>query len=153
MIACGNEISEEVNWTFLERASRDRSKYFIPNHPTMYAWRVISGAIDSYWQVPANFTCPTEQAVGRWVWKTANACNDFNNVGRSTETFSRSDAPELFTLLGTCEKNPEAFISCFDFKGTWTPTPTPAPAPPPPTPAQCCTGQGSGQCNAPCSNA
>merc|ERR1740139_129479 len=105
-------------------------------------------------------------AVGRWLWKTGNSCNDFNNVGRNVPRVTRVAGNNLFTGRPVCEKNPETFISCIDFRGTWTPQPTPAPAPTPapvpapapvptpqptpapvPTPAACCYTPGcTGNC-------
>merc|ERR1719195_1265906 len=135
MIACGTEISEEVNWTILERSASDRGHHFLPQHPGMYPW--IHGGVRSSYHVPSYFSCPSELAVGRWVWKTGHWCNDADDRGRvKTEPFDMSVAPNLFTGYRQCTTNSEVFISCFDFKGTWTPQPTPAPAPTPqPTPA------------------
>merc|ERR1719356_393656 len=118
----------------------------------MYAWRLGTkrGGIVSQFHVPSSFSCPSELAVGRWLWKAAQNCNDFNNVGRDTETFGSS---AYTSQAPTCPpSNPaETFVSCFDFKVvTVCPTPQPTPAPTP-QPAQCCTGQG-GACSAPCSN-
>merc|ERR1712066_429556 len=38
MIACGTEISEEVNWTLLERSMDDRQHNFMPSSPAAFAW-------------------------------------------------------------------------------------------------------------------
>jgi len=147
MIACGTEFSETMNWTILERAQSDRKKGFLPSNPGIYTWS-IGGGGSRWWHVPSWFSCPTEDAVGRWVWKTGNTCNDFNNLGRAkTETFLRSESnANGGTMRETCRGGggfPETFISCFDFKmsgsGSPTPptppTPTPAPTTPAPTPA------------------
>merc|ERR1712039_877040 len=80
-IACGSEISDETNWTFLDRAQSDRSAGYLPSNPGMYAWSNGGGQSITY-HVPSSFTCPNDQAVGRWIWKTGNTCNDFNNAGR-----------------------------------------------------------------------
>merc|ERR1712061_573452 len=90
------------------------------------AWKTASPTQRMSYTVPSDFKCPTEMAVGRWLWKTGNSCNDFNNVGRKTETFSRSSRTSQAPACppGT---NPETFISCFDFKGTWASGPAPAP--------------------------
>jgi len=139
MIACGTQISENVNWTILERAQSDRDNNFVPSNPAMYPWRLGSagGAIVAHFHVPSSFSCPSELAVGRWLWKAAQNCNDFNNVGRDTETFMPS---EYSSQAPTCPRSnpPETFISCFDFRVTGPSSPTPAPVPtpaPPPTPA------------------
>jgi len=121
MIACGTEISEDVNWTILERSEFDRSNNFLPSHPGVYAWKERTRAeVDAYYHVPSSFSCPSEMAVGRWLWKTGNSCNDINNVGRNTERLTPSEVSRWGKDLGACERNPETFISCFDFKGTWT---------------------------------
>jgi len=126
-VACGTEITENVNWINLPYSGGGN----------FYAWRTQAQTHRMSYRVPSDFTCPTEMAVGRWLWKTGNTCNDFNNVGRKTETFGRSSQT---SQAPACPPggNPETFISCFDFKGTWTTQPTPAPLPtpaPPPTPA------------------
>jgi len=142
MVACGVEISESVNWTLLERSASDRSSHFLPSNPAIYAWQMsttVGGYLEASFHVPASFSCPTDQAVGRWLWKTGNSCHDYNNVGRQTETFLKEEN-ELWNRpgLNACTRNPETFISCFDFKvdaPASTLPPTPAPPTPPPTPA------------------
>merc|ERR1719264_1872827 len=141
MVACGSTISESTNWTYLERASNDRQVGYLPSHPTMYAWSRPAGG-QNWYHVPSWFSCPTYKAVGRWLWKTGNSCNDFNNVGKKTETFSRAEYLAAGgSRLGSCSRAPETFISCFDFRVTGpsmptpAPAPTPAPTPPPSTPA------------------
>jgi len=127
-VACGTEITENVNWFNLPYSGGGNFK----------AWRRASQTQRMSYIVPADFRCPTEMAVGRWLWKTGNSCNDFNNQGRKTETFERSSET---SSMGVCPPgvNPEQFISCFDFRGTWNagpaPAPQPTPAPPSPTPA------------------
>jgi len=126
-VACGTEITENVNWIMLPYSGGGN----------FYAWNTPSVTKRMSYNVPSDFTCPTEMAVGRWLWKTGNSCNDLDNVGRKTETFGPSSK---LTMAPTCRpgENAEQFISCFDFKGTWSTQPTPAPPPtppPPPTPA------------------
>merc|ERR1719350_2241974 len=133
-----------MNWTILERAQRDRSSGFLPSNPGIYTWRTGGGRSSRYWHVPSWFSCPSGEAVGRWVWKTGNTCNDFNNLGRAkTETFLRSESnANGGTMRETCTSSwaggghPETFIACIDFRMNGSGTPTPAPTPPtPPTPA------------------
>merc|ERR1719245_2284941 len=94
------------------------------------------GNLEMSFHVPASFSCPTDHAVGRWLWKTGNSCHDYNNFGRPTETFLKEEN-ELWNRpnLSACTKNPEQFISCFDFKVTAPAAPTPAPPTAAPTPA------------------
>jgi len=134
-IACGTEISEEVDWVFLNRSASDRGSNFLPTHPGMYAWR--GGGAGGVYHVPSWFSCPNGLAVGRWIWKTGHVCNDADNRGRvKTEPFDMSVAPTLFTGYRQCTINSEVFINCFDFKVTGPAVPTPAPPPTPqPTPA------------------
>merc|ERR1712151_357159 len=118
------------------------------------------------YHVPSSFTCPSDQAVGRWIWKTGNTCNDFNNTGRwKTQSFKRS---EYLAAGGTpravcgATQSPETFRSCIDFKVAGAPAPTPpqptptsAPtqAPPTSTPAPgSCTQQLDCSLSAYCSN-
>jgi len=143
-IACGGgEISDATNWTFLDRAQSDRSVGYLPSNPGMYAWTRGGGRSITY-HVPSSFTCPTGHAVGRWLWKVGNSCNDFNNIGRwQTESFSRSEYRAAGgTPREVCgpSQSPETFRSCIDFRMAGAPAPSPAPptptsAPAPPTPA------------------
>merc|ERR1719356_218057 len=145
-------------WLNLERAEYDRSVGYLPSNPEIYAWR--GGTKDVYYHVPANFSCQSRQnrAIGRWVWKVGNSCNDMSNTkGFGVTTFKRSEwLAAGGTTFGQCANPPEVFISCIDFKVNEPLVPTPAPPTPQPTPApappQCCTGQG-GECSAPCSTA
>jgi len=145
MIACGVQFSENMNWTILERAQSDRSVGFLPSNPGIYTW-TRGGGGSRYWHVPSWFSCPSGEAVGRWVWKTGNSCNDYNNLGTArTESFSRSESnanggtrAETCTSTWASGGHPETFIACIDFRmnGSGTPTPAPPPTPPPPpTPA------------------
>jgi len=144
MISCADEISENANWTFLERSQNDRSEGFLPSNPGIYGWEVAPGGfVDNYYHVPSSFSCPKGTAVGRWLWKTANTCNDLDNIGRPTETFQRSEFQEVGSNQDACQPGspPETFISCVDFKvaGNSEPTPSPVPTPiitPAPTPTQ-----------------
>merc|ERR1712060_668216 len=47
-------------------------------------------------------------------------CNDFNNVGKKTESFSKDEyaAASGSSLRTVCGAAPETFISCFDAKVT-----------------------------------
>merc|ERR1719436_1875908 len=136
----------------LERSMDDRTHHFMPSSPSIFAWRRSEYSETrrsrAYYHVPLSFSCPDDRAVGRWIWKTSNSCNDVNNVGRSTTTFLREEYEAVVggKILQTCTTGVEHFISCVDFKFTGPIAPTPAPPPP-----QCCTGQG-GQCTAPCSS-
>jgi len=143
MIACGSQVRDNLPWVILQRAANDRSRGGLPSHPEIYAWPVRSlpgnGTVGAMYRVPASFSCPTGEAVGRWIWKTGNTCNDANNVGRSTTTFSQSENSRIPLTNSVCGSAPETFISCVNFKvegGNPTPTsaPTPGPPPPPPTP-------------------
>ena len=66
-IACGSTINDQVNWTFLERAQSDRSVGYLPSNPKMFAW-MAGGGRDTWWHVPSSFSCPSQEAVGRWLW-------------------------------------------------------------------------------------
>jgi len=146
-IACGVDY-ENANWTFLERAQSDRSVGFLPSNPGIYSWSSGGGRTDRYWHVPSSFQCPTGQAVGRWIWKTGNSCNDFNNLGRvKTESFSKANSDANGgTHAGACSGGggfPETFLACIDFvmnqgSSPTPPAPTPVvnptPTPPAPTP-------------------
>merc|ERR1719293_56459 len=145
MIACGSEISEEVNWTILERSMDDRTDHFMPSSPSIFAWSQGEyggpGSVAKY-HVPSSFSCPDEFAVGRWIWKCSNVCNDANNIGRSTTTFVREEYAAVVggSILTTCTTGVEHFISCADFKVVGSssppaPAPTSAPPSPPPTSA------------------
>merc|ERR1711879_292924 len=104
--------------------------------------RQNGGHMTGKWLVPADFQCPSGQAVGRWLWKTGNSCNDINNVGRPTMRFSFEEfravveayAPNEH-VQAPCVAPPEVFISCFDFlvNGEVPPT-TPEPEPETTTP-------------------
>jgi len=158
MIACGTEISEEVNWTLLERSTDDRQSHFMPSSPAAFAWGMDEfganggyGTFSAKYHVPASFSCPSDVAVGRWLWKNANQCNDANNVARKTETFVMAEYTDVVRAydpsgrtLGVCGSAVEIFISCFDFKlSSASPTPaqpspsstTQAPTAAPPTQA------------------
>merc|ERR1719330_464430 len=145
MIACGTTISEDMNWTILERSVNERDYAALPSNPAIYAWAPQSlknkgdstdGFATTFYHVPSSFSCPGGVGVGRWLWKTGNTCNDVNNVGRSTESFSASEARAVGLDRSVCNSPPETFISCFDFKlsGNSQPSPGPAPTPPAPTP-------------------
>merc|ERR1719437_113930 len=162
MVACGNEISENVNWTILERSEFDRSYNFLPSNPEIFAWYENMSYTEyrEWWlHVPSWFTCPSGTAVGRWLWKTGNSCNDYNNNGYKTKPFSASECGSNCKPLGACGGSPETFISCIDWKitGSSSPGPAPptqapapptqAPAPPPAGPGLCCYGGcGGGNC-------
>jgi len=142
MVACGNEISENVNWTYLERSDFDRGgENYLPSNPEIYGWyeNMSYGSHREWWlHVPASFSCPGGTAVGRWLWKTGNSCNDFNNVGFKTTTFKASEWAAVGKDVQACTGSPETFISCVDFKVLSAAVPTPAPTPPtqaPTTPA------------------
>jgi len=136
-IACGSEINDATNWTFLDRAQSDRSAGYLPSNPAMYAWTSGGGRTTTY-RVPSSFTCPTDQAVGRWLWKVGNSCNDFNNIGRwQTESFSEAEYRAAGgTPRAVCgsTQSPETFLSCIDFKLAGAPAPSPAPPTQPPQP-------------------
>jgi len=139
-VACGGgTISENSNWTILERSEFAREHRFMPSHPGIYPWtKPVSGSGfgETYYHVPSWFSCPTEKAYGRWIWKTGNTCNDFNNVGKKTESFSKAEYVAAGgSGPGACGSAPETFISCFDARVTGPAQPTPAPPPTPPTPA------------------
>jgi len=162
MIGCASEISEDVNWTFLERSEFDRSANYLPSNPEIFGWREDMTFTETreYWvHVPSWFTCPGGTAVGRWLWKTGNTCNDYNNVGFNTRTFKASEWVAVGKNVAACSSSPETFISCFDFRITGSsPTPAPGPTPPQPTPSPptsaptpgpglCCWGGcGGGDC-------
>merc|ERR1712151_1146002 len=63
------------------------------------------------YHVPSSFTCPSDQAVGRWIWKTGNTCNDFNNTGRwKTQSFKRS---EYLAAGGSCTQQLDCSLSAY----------------------------------------
>jgi len=144
MIACGTEISEEVNWTLLERSMNDRHHHFMPSNPTIFAWETgeFNGIAAASWHVPASFSCPAGVAVGRWLWKNCVQCNDINNLGRHTETFDLQEFADVVhaykpgeSIQTPCTATPEMFITCFDFKMAGASQPAPAPPAPQPTSA------------------
>jgi len=149
MIACGTEISEEVNWTVLERSMDDRQNNFMPSSPGAFAWGMDEfgsnggyGEFSNKYHIPASFSCPSDVAVGRWVWKNANQCNDANNVARKTDTFDMAEYADVVRtydpsgrVLGVCGSAVEIFISCFDFKLSSSASPTPPQPSPSPTQA------------------
>jgi len=121
MIGCGELIDESLDWTLLERAPSDRGHHLMPSNPTIYAWEQQSsgGMTKARYMVPASFSCPSGYAVGRWVWKTGNTCNDVNNIGRKTETFKLDEYAAVIAptqARAECTFFPEHFINCFDFK-------------------------------------
>jgi len=171
MIACGEQISDGLNWIFLNRSASDRQRLFLPSNPTITAWKVgqFGGrSMTASYHVPSNFACPNGKAVGRWLWKTGNSCSDSQNIGRSTETFNAAEFSRIAgRALGVCTKPPETFISCLDFQTTEggggaggggggttqppapKPKPTPAPKPEPAVGKCCYNGCGSTSCAGP----
>lgn len=151
MIACGQDaITDQLNWTFLERSSTDRSHHFLPSNPGIYAWGTneaatsMSGITTASYAVPASFSCPGGRAVGRWLWKTGNTCIDADNLGRNTEKFVLSEHAAVIRAFEPtkavptkCTIPPEVFISCYDFLigGSVPPSPSSLPSPlPSPSP-------------------
>lgn len=133
MLSCDDHMTEEVSWYIMERA--DREHHFMPSNSSgIYAWSKdeSGGRIQASWQIPADFSCPDGRGVGRWLWKTANSCNDIHDVGKHTEPFNLEDFAPLWheSLMEPCGEAPETFISCFDFTTAVGPSP---PAPPPRT--------------------
>jgi len=129
-IACSDRIAEDISWILLERAPSDRGHHYMPSNPKIYAWAFgdistdgeRSAVITSRWLVPANFSCPTGRAVGRWVWKVANTCIDADNLGITTESFSLAEYEAVVenfkpgqNVQGKCSTSPEQFLSCFVF--------------------------------------
>jgi hypothetical protein len=148
-IACSDIISEDLQWILLERAPADRSNHFMQSAPTAYAWafgdvQPLDGrkaVVTSRWLVPATFSCPTGRAVGRWIWKVGNTCNDVDNLGINTGTFSLDEYKEVVSsfrhgqhVQGRCRgQSPEQFLSCFVFSvDSGTAPVLPRPAPPSP---------------------
>lgn len=127
MIACDDFISENSKWTFLERSKSDRAEHFMPSTPTAFAWAPLEyqskgNSILTSWTVPPDFACPSGRAVGRWLWKTGNSCNDVDNVGRKTTPFSAKEFTDVVHayqpnawVQEACTSPPESFISCMDF--------------------------------------
>jgi len=124
----------------------DRDHHFMPSAPTAYAWEQGSarGVTTASYHVPSSFSCPetSQVAMGRWIWKdgSSGTCNDINNLGRKTSTFSLEDMEAVVRAYDpskkvrkVCTAPPQHFISCVDFKVA-APTPTPVPTPAPPTP-------------------
>merc|ERR1719195_586825 len=115
----------------------------MPSNPAIYAWtqnEFNDPGSAAKWHVPSSFSCPSNQAVGRWLWKCSNSCNDANNIGRSTETFVREEYQDVVRaynseerILRTCASGVEMFISCFDFKVSSSASPTPSQPSPAPT--------------------
>jgi len=114
----------------LERAHSDRDHHFLPSSPSIYAWAFGDTEADvgrntvlrSRWLVPSRFSCQTGRAVGRWVWKVANTCNDADNLGIKTEAFSMDEYRAVVNkfkrgqnVQGKCTSSPEQFVSCFVF--------------------------------------
>jgi len=159
MIACADQIAEGNNWTVLERSVSDRSAHFMPSSPGAFAWAPLEYE-DKYgmqmftsWTVPKDFSCPSGRGVARWLWKTANSCNDFNNVARRTEKFVEKEFAAVLAAyrpnmrpLQACTSAPETFISCMDFVIGDHPTPPPAPPTPTPPPAPASCGAAWAQC-------
>jgi len=157
-IACSDSISEDIDWILLERAPSDRGHHFMPSNPSIFAWafgdvQAMDGkkaVTTSRWLVPATFSCPAGNAVGRWIWKNANTCSDTDNVGIDTEPFSLEEYKQVVNsyrqgqnVQGRCAdvtgESPEQFVSCFVFSvgsSVAPPSSLPVPAPmPSPTPA------------------
>jgi len=147
-IACADHIGEDVAWTYLERSASDRDHHFMPSNPGIYAWATSEAAstmgneIKASWTLPEDFTCPSGKVVGRWLWKTGSSCNDFNNVGRPTETFNQTEYQRVLNAFHphtwmkvACTDPPETFISCLDFQMSGMPPSPPGPSPPTPPPA------------------
>jgi len=146
-IACGDHIAETTNWTTLERSQSDRDAHFMPSAPGAFGWAPLEfikqgGDMSTVYTIPEDFSCPSGQGVGRWIWKTGNSCNDVKNIGRSTEKFNLTDFAAIVKkqtgsswVNQPCGTPPESFISCFDFVTGVTPGPPTPPTPPaPPTP-------------------
>lgn len=125
MLSCG-DVAEASQWTLLERAAGDRGAHFLPSNPAMYAWAPLEAqaltdnVVSTTWTVPQGFACPGGRAVGRWLWKTGNSCQDSQNVGRKTESFSLDELSAVYDAyqhhwMAECATPPETFISCMDF--------------------------------------
>jgi len=148
-LACADHISDSNAWINLERSQNDRSAHFMPSSPGAFAWATLEygtkRSMYSEYTVPSTFSCASGNVVGRWVWKTCNSCNDFNNLARPTEEFNKTEflkvvqehAPGSHWVNQACTAPPEEFISCLDFKidpGPAPPGPAVSPPPPPPPP-------------------
>merc|ERR550525_49486 len=133
-IACSDTLNENTNWLLLERALGDRSVNFMAGNPNICAWEMGSGCRSISWWVPPTFSCPTGRAVGRWVWKVGNTCNDADNLGIDTETFSMEEWKSV-TGNGSPKcvgSYPEHFVSCFVLRvdgAGLVPVPNPTPMP------------------------
>jgi len=130
-IACSDTISEDIPWVILKRSVTDRGHHFMKSNPAMYAWAFgdftqadgRAKVIVSKWSVPSDFTCPSGRAVGRWIWKVGNTCNDAGNLGIDTESFSMDEYKSVVNAFksgqnvqGQClSESPEQFVSCFVF--------------------------------------
>lgn len=150
MIACGTEFSEDVDWTFLERSLDDRDHHFMPSNPTIFAWetgefaQTTGGISTAKWHVPSSFSCTSDVAVGRWLSKNCNGCNDANNLARPTEPFVLEEFAAVVhaydpsqNIQTVCTNvTAEMFHSCFDFKLASPPTSAPQPTPPTQAPTQ-----------------
>lgn len=138
-IACSDKIAENIQWILLERAPSDRGHHYMPSNPRIYAWAFgdvstdlgRSSVVTARWLVPASFSCPSGQAVGRWVWKVANTCNDIDNLGINTERFSMDEYRAVVNrfkqgqnVQGKCTSSPEQFLSCFVFRVSSDSNPT-----------------------------
>jgi len=158
MLSCDDSVHEDGNWTILERSTNDREAHFMPSSPGAFAWapleyqKSFGNKMFTSWKVPEDFSCPRGHGVGRWIWKTAVSCNDYNNVGRKTEKFDPKEYAKVVHAFkpgwvdSACGSPPETFISCMDFLIGDQPPPPP---PPPPTPPSQCTGDAWQQCGAP----
>merc|ERR1719189_1382094 len=129
----------KAGWINMERAMSDRSRGFLPSNPEIYAWKNTASKADVYFTVPANFSCQHTQnrAIGRWLWKTGNSCNDFNNKKDfGSTTFKRSEYLAAGgSSLGACDGPPAPPPPPPTPQPTPVPTPQPTPVPTPqPTP-------------------
>jgi hypothetical protein len=99
MIACAENITEYNDWLLLERAASDRGAHFLPSSPGAFAWAPMEmgpyGKMSAKWHVPKAYNCPSGRVVARWVWKTGNSCEDANNIGRKTDSFSQEEMAKV----------------------------------------------------------
>jgi len=128
LLACAEQITDDAAWTVLPRAPSDRAKHFMPSAPGAFAWAPqeygFAENVRAAWVVPDTFQCSTGRVVGRWVWKTGNTCNDFENKARPTEKFTHDDYlavvqqhdPGSTWVNPPCKSPPEEFIACLDFE-------------------------------------